>query len=55
MKMLGVVFDENRANIPRIHKGLRAARHTSITLADHQEVRLQHFHRRLAQQLELDS
>jgi phenylpropionate dioxygenase-like ring-hydroxylating dioxygenase large terminal subunit len=44
---LGMVIDQDMANLPRIQRGLRAARHDSITLSDYQEIRIRHFHRRL--------
>ncbi|MEL7156206.1 MAG: aromatic ring-hydroxylating dioxygenase subunit alpha [Actinomycetota bacterium] len=48
---LGMVIDQDMANLPRIQRGLRAARHPSITLSDYQEIRLRHFHRRLDETL----
>ena len=44
---LGMVIDQDMANLPRIQRGLRAASHSTITLSDYQELRLRHFHRRL--------
>ena len=44
---LGVVIDQDMDNLPRVQRGLRAARHETITLSDYQEIRLRHFHRRL--------
>ena len=53
-EFIGDVLDEDRVNIHRIQKGLRAARHSSITLADYSEARIAHYHRRLGEQLGLD-
>ena len=44
---LGMVIDQDMDNLPRIQRGLRAARHRSVTLSDYQEIRLRHFHHRL--------
>ena len=44
---LGIVIDQDMANLPKIQRGLRAARHKTITLSDYQEIRIRHFHRRL--------
>lgn len=52
-ELLGMVIDQDMANLPRVQRGLRAAQHRNIVLADYQEVRLAHFHRRLDQQLGL--
>lgn len=48
---LGIVIDQDIDNLPKIQKGLRAARHKSITLSDYQEIRIRHFHKRLNQVL----
>lgn len=53
-EQLGMVIDQDMANLPRIQRGLRAASHTSITLSDYQEIRLRHFHRRLDEVLAED-
>jgi hypothetical protein len=52
-EMLGLVIDQDMANLPRVQRGLRAARHRDLVTAHHQEVRLRHFHRRLDAQLGL--
>ncbi len=44
---LGLVIDQDMANLPRVQRGLRAARHRAVTLSDYQEIRIRHFHRRL--------
>ncbi|MDH3678333.1 MAG: aromatic ring-hydroxylating dioxygenase subunit alpha [Acidimicrobiia bacterium] len=44
---LGMVIDQDMDNLPRVQRGLRAARHRTITLSDYQEIRLRHFHQRL--------
>ncbi len=44
---LGMVIDQDMANLPRVQKGLRAAQQKTITLSDYQEIRIRHFHRRL--------
>ena len=46
-EMLGMVIDQDTDNLPRIQRGLRAARQKTILLGDYQEIRLRHFHRRL--------
>ena len=48
-EQLGIVIDQDMENLPTIQKGLRAARHEYLTLSDYQEIRLRHFHRRLAE------
>ncbi len=50
---LGYVIDQDMQNLPRVQKGLRAARHRHVTLSDYQETRIRHFHTRLNEQLEL--
>ena len=51
---LGLVIDQDMENLPRVQKGLRAASHRAVVLADYQESRIRHFHARLDQQLGLD-
>lgn len=46
-ELLGMVIDQDMANLPRVQRGLRAASHPTITLSDYQEIRLRHFHQRL--------
>ncbi len=46
-EQLGMVIDQDMANLPRIQRGLRAAAHRTVTLSDYQEVRIRHFHARL--------
>ena len=46
-EQLGMVIDQDMANLPRIQRGLRAASHRHVTLSDYQEIRLRHFHSRL--------
>ena len=46
-EQLGMVIDQDMANLPRIQRGLRAASHRHVTLSDYQEIRLRHFHARL--------
>lgn len=46
---LGIVIDQDMENLPKVQKGLRAARHEYLTLSDYQEIRLRHFHRRLSE------
>ncbi len=50
---MGMVIDQDMDNLPRVQRGLRAARHSSLTLADYQELRIRHFHARLDRQLDL--
>ena len=50
---LGMVIDQDMDNLPRIQKGLRAARHNKLTLSDYQEIRIRHFHQRLNEVLGL--
>lgn len=50
---LGMVIDQDMANLPRVQKGLRSARHRNLVLADYQESRIRHFHQRLDVQLGL--
>lgn len=50
-EMLGMVIDQDMENLPKIQKGLRNAHHTSIVLADYQEIRIRHYHQRLTEQL----
>jgi hypothetical protein len=50
---LGVVIDQDTDNLPKVQKGLRAARHGHIVLSVYQEIRLRHFHHRLDQALGL--
>lgn len=52
-ELLGQVIDQDMANLPRVQRGLRAARHRTLTLADYQELRIRHFHARLDRQLRL--
>ncbi len=51
---LGLVIDQDMENLPRVQRGLRAASHRAVVLADYQESRIRHFHARLDQQLGLD-
>ncbi len=53
-EQLGIVIDQDMDNLPRIQHGLRAARHSHMTLSDYQEIRIRHFHARLNAQLGLD-
>ena len=50
---LGMVIDQDMENLPKVQKGLRAARHDHLVLSDYQEVRIRHFHRRLDETLGL--
>jgi len=50
---LGMVIDQDMANLPRVQRGMVAARHRTHLLADYQESRLRHFHARLDRQLGL--
>ena len=50
---LGMVIDQDMANLPRVQHGLRHAKHRHLLLADYQEVRSRHLHRRLDVQLGL--
>lgn len=52
-ELLGLVIDQDMANLPKVQKGLRAARHRELITAGYQEVRLRHFHHRLDVQLGL--
>ncbi len=54
-ELLGMVIDQDMANLPRVQKGLRAAAHRFITLSDYQEIRLRHFHGRLDQVIRTSS
>jgi len=50
---LGMVIDQDMANLPRVQKGLRVAGERPLVLADYQEIRLRHLHGRLDRQLGL--
>jgi len=50
---LGLVIDQDMANLPRVQRGMVAASHHHAVLADYQESRIAHFHRRLDRQLGL--
>jgi phenylpropionate dioxygenase-like ring-hydroxylating dioxygenase large terminal subunit len=50
-EQLGIVIDQDMANLPLVQKGLRAAKQKTLNLSDYQEVRLRHFHQRLDQML----
>jgi hypothetical protein len=50
---LGLVIDQDMANLPRVQRGMVAAAHSHAVLADYQESRIAHFHRRLDRQLGL--
>ena len=41
---LAKVFAQDTFNLPKVQKGLRAARHTHVTLANYQETKIRHFH-----------
>ncbi len=47
------MIDQDMDNLPRVQRGLRAARHRTLLLADYQESRIAHFHARLNAQLGL--
>ena len=44
---LARIFNQDSQNLPRIQKGLKAARKPGITLANYQEVRIRQFHQAL--------
>ncbi|HKY90864.1 MAG TPA: aromatic ring-hydroxylating dioxygenase subunit alpha [Nevskiaceae bacterium] len=48
----GPIVDQDMVNLPRIHKGLKAARKPGLTLAHYQESRIRHFHRTLGEYVE---
>ncbi|MEZ5260347.1 MAG: aromatic ring-hydroxylating dioxygenase subunit alpha [Acidimicrobiales bacterium] len=52
-ELLGMVIDQDMANLPKVQKGLRAARQADLITAAYQEVRLRHYHHRLDVQLGL--
>ena len=45
------IFKQDMANLPRVQQGLRASRGRSVNLAQHQEVRIRHFHQTLEKYL----
>ena len=47
----GQVLDQDEALMPRVQRGLRAARKPGVTLAHHQERRIRHMRRTLAEYL----
>ncbi len=51
---IGMVIDQDMANLPRVQRGMRAAKHHTLLTSDYQEQRLRHFHARLDTQLGLD-
>ena len=52
MGLVGAVFDQDCANLPYVHAGLKAMRKPGITLGNYQESRIRHFHQTLGQYLE---
>lgn len=44
---IGPTLDQDVANLPRLRRGLKAARKRAVTLGDYQESRIRHFHRLL--------
>ena len=49
---LGLVFDQDTANMSRVQLGLKTMRKTGTTLAHYQEVRIRHMHQVLDQYLD---
>jgi phenylpropionate dioxygenase-like ring-hydroxylating dioxygenase large terminal subunit len=45
------IFKQDMANLPRVQQGLRASRSRTVNLAQHQEVRIRHFHQTLEKYL----
>ena len=39
----GMVFDQDWANLPYVHEGLKASKTGCIQLANYQEIRIRHF------------
>ncbi len=46
-----MVYDQDTEVLARVQRGLRFGRQPQLLLADYQEMRISHFHRRLDQQL----
>jgi len=46
---IGLIFDQDMDNLPRIQKGLRATKKPGVTLGNYQEIRIRHFHRTLGE------
>lgn len=47
LELLGAVFDQDTDNLLRVQRGLRFRGATPLVLADYQEIRIRHYHRRL--------
>jgi len=47
LSYFGPVLDEDQAIMPRVQRGLRAARKSTVSLGVYQESRLRHFRRTL--------
>jgi hypothetical protein len=43
MKVQGAIFDQDWANLPKIHEGMKASKSGLLNLADYQEIRVRHF------------
>ncbi len=48
---LARVFNQDTFNLPRVQRGLHAARHTHVTFARYQETKIRHFHTLLERRL----
>jgi len=51
---IGVIFDQDMDNLPRVQKGLHATRKPGVTLANYQEIRIRHFHHTLDDYLAIE-
>jgi phenylpropionate dioxygenase-like ring-hydroxylating dioxygenase large terminal subunit len=53
LELLGIVFDQDTANLARVQRGMRFRGGAELALADYQEIRIRHYHHRLDQVLGL--
>jgi hypothetical protein len=49
--LLARVFDQDVFNLPKVQRGLQAARHQNVTFAAYQETKIRHFHGLLEKQI----
>jgi hypothetical protein len=50
---LGAILDQDMANIPHVHAGLKSAKKRDVHLSNYQEVRVRHFHQTLDKYLDI--
>jgi hypothetical protein len=51
MRSLGIVYDQDAANVRRVQAGIRTSGRTTVHLSSYQESRIRHFHRVLHEYL----